>query len=101
MRAPRFPLQLHAHYRPMGDARWHDATTRDISASGVLFEADDPPPVDARVEFRFGLAEHANGAARGEVAGHGQVVRLADGSHNAFAVLIVQYNIRHLKLAVE
>jgi hypothetical protein len=74
----------------------------DISSSGVLFEADDPPPVDARVEFRFGLAHQAREHSRGEVAGQGHVVRQSgEAGQNTFAVFIVQYNIRQMKFATE
>jgi hypothetical protein len=38
-RARRFPLQLPASYRVMGQATWQSGRTLNISRSGVLFQA--------------------------------------------------------------
>ena len=109
MRAPRFPLHLPAHYRPAGDLRWQDATTLDISSSGVLFRADQLPPLNSSVEFRFSLGpndqkgfprEDGHESVAGEVVGQGRVVRVStEAAQPGFAVVFDRYDIRPVEVA--
>jgi hypothetical protein len=94
MRAPRFPLQLPVRYRPVGaEAEWRDATTGNVSASGVLVQVPDPLQVDTRIEFRLGLAPEQP-AQHAEVCGLGRVVRVVatgEAPYAGFAVVIEDY----------
>ncbi|MGA9075157.1 MAG: ATP-binding protein, partial [Candidatus Sulfotelmatobacter sp.] len=40
-RAPRFQLHLPLKYRLLDEEKWHDGETRNISRSGLLFQAED------------------------------------------------------------
>jgi|SRR4051812_45856237 hypothetical protein len=94
MRAPRFPLELSVEYRPVGRDRWHRASTANISTSGVLVRDPNPPTVDTPVEFRLQLPS-GGFPARGEVAGRGRVVRVAqppDEDQTGFALAIDWYD---------
>jgi hypothetical protein len=96
MRAQRFPLELPVEYRPVGEGPWRQASTANVSASGVLVRATDPPTIDTLVEFRLALSAQAPDGS-GEIVGQGRVVRLADPRESGqagFAVAIEQYNLR-------
>jgi len=96
MRAQRFPLKLAVEYRPVGREAWQRASTANISASGVLVRAANPPTVDTHIEFRLVL-EGGGFHACGEVSGHGRVVRLAtppQAPETGFAVAIDRYDFR-------
>ncbi len=51
--APRFTLQLPMRYRPAGDSRWRSTTTRNVSASGVLFQAAEPLQPGRKLEIEI------------------------------------------------
>lgn len=51
--APRFSLQLPMRYRPTGDPRWRDTTTKNVSSSGVLFTAAEPLPPGRKLEIEI------------------------------------------------
>jgi hypothetical protein len=94
MRAPRFRLDLSVRYRPVGDAEWRQAKTGDISSSGVLVRADDPLPLDTRLEICVALAVSEPPARGGEVSCVGRVVRVVaapQGDPHGFAVAIDEY----------
>ena len=98
LRAPRFPLHLPGWYRRIGEIEWQPATTADISASGVLFQVDDPLPLNTRLEFRVALTP-ASAEARhdGELCCVGRVVRVVgtpERDHNGFAVAIEGYDLQ-------
>ena len=95
MRAPRFPLQLPLRYRPLGDGDWRQATTENVSASGVLVRVPAPLEVDSRVEFRLALPSKSPLPSTGEVSGRGHVVRIVtprEPDVAAFALAIDEYD---------
>jgi hypothetical protein len=59
--AVRFPLHLDV------DISWDQgklkAVTEDVSASGILFEADPPLPVGSRIEFKLAMPAQIMGAS--------------------------------------
>ena len=63
-------------YRCIGEIEWRQAKTVDISASGVLFQAEDPLPLNAPIQFRL-LLPAAGGRSdrQGEICCQGHVVR--------------------------
>jgi hypothetical protein len=94
MRAPRFRLDLTVRYRPVGDAEWREAKTGNISSSGVLLRAEDPVPVETRLELQVALALSDPTAGTGAVSCVGHVVRLVadpEGDPQGFAVAIDDY----------
>jgi PilZ domain len=94
MRAPRFRLDLAVQYRAIGDEQWRQAQTGNISSSGVLVRAQDPMPVDTRLELRVVLSVNEPAARGGEVSCVGRVVRLVgepEERPQAFAVAIDEY----------
>lgn len=97
MRAPRFPLQLPVQFRPLGHEEWRQATTGNISASGVLLNAAEPVPVETEVEFSLVL-QGSEPAGLGQVAGRGRVVRITTPDERpepGFAVAIDDYTFFH------
>jgi hypothetical protein len=67
-----------------------EATTIDISANGLLFEADRLPPVGTRIVFTMTMPSAVMGSA-GDVSVHctGRIVRhqLTEGMLQAAAVI--------------
>ena len=51
--APRFSLQLPMRYRPQGDSRWREATTKNVSSSGALFLTDEPLEPGRKLEIEI------------------------------------------------
>lgn len=49
--AVRFPLHLAIHLSTGDHA--YEAVTEDVSASGILFAADDVPPLESTVNFQL------------------------------------------------
>ena len=72
--AVRFPLTLQLSVDRNGD--WRPGTTRNISASGVLFETDSPIPVGESIIFFMRMPGAILGAAQDVlVYCRGRVVR--------------------------
>jgi PilZ domain len=98
MRAPRFPLHLTVLFRPMANGAWQQASTENISASGLLVRWNHPLPLDTAVEFRFTLPSTDPKLPGGEVAGQGRVVRVvaapAERPECGFAIAIDRYDLR-------
>ncbi len=86
--AVRFPLHLELVL--FADQREYHAVTEDVSASGVLFTADEVPPLGSSVEFRLSMPAKVMGGAE-DVTLHcvGRIVRHAasDGKRLAAAVI--------------
>lgn len=86
--AVRFPLRLELVL--FTDQREYHAVTEDVSASGVLFAADEVPPLGSSVEFRLSMPAKVMGGAE-DVTLHcvGRIVRHAasDGKRLAAAVI--------------
>jgi hypothetical protein len=55
-RAPRFPLRLCAQYRRDPSDPWHDATTANVSRSGVLLCTAEPIEPGSTLEISFVLS---------------------------------------------
>lgn len=100
VRAWRFELDLPVHYRPIGDAHWHEGRTENISRSGVLFRAGEILDVDTEVEMRFLLPVEPTAPA---IVCRGRVVRTVlpggDGRRCGLAVTIARYRFRRSKTA--
>jgi hypothetical protein len=87
-------LDLTVRYRPVGDDRWRQAQTGNISSSGVLLRVEDALPLDTRLELRVALSLDDPAPRCGEVSCLGRVVRLVgepDGNPHGFAVAIDEY----------
>ena len=86
--AVRFPLHLELVL--FADQREYRAVTEDVSASGVLFAAEELPPLGSSVEFRLSMPARVMGGAE-DVTLHcmGRIVRHAasDGKQMAAAVI--------------
>lgn len=52
-RAERIPTQLPLHYRTSGELDWYEASTENISRTGVLFRGERLLKVDTPVEMKF------------------------------------------------
>lgn len=74
--AVRFPLHLRVHlFTP---DHQYEAITEDVSANGILFAADEVPPLDSEVEFRLKMPADVMGgsddvllACQGRIVRHG------------------------------
>jgi hypothetical protein len=90
--AVRFPLRLPLSLQtPQGDVQ---ATTENVSASGVLFVTDLPLEMNSRVEFRLAIPASVLGTAADvtvQCAGHVVRHEQTDGDHRAAAVVIDKY----------
>ncbi len=89
--AVRFPLHLELVL--FADHREYHAVTEDVSASGVLFSADDVPPLGSAVEFRLSMPAKVMGGAE-DVTLHcvGRIVRhAASGGKRLAAAVIDEY----------
>jgi len=90
----RFPLQISTTLWTA--ERGYPAMTEDISSSGVLFVADEVPPVGSRVEFTVTMPAGVMGGSQdvlldciGHIVRHGR----PDGLRRAAAV-IDEYSLR-------
>lgn len=84
----RFPLRLEVVLN--AGEREYKAMTEDVSANGLLFTAEDLPPLDSEVELRLTMpASIMGGTDDVTLHCHGRIVRhvLADGRHTAAAVI--------------
>ncbi len=52
-RAERIATQLPLHYRTSGELDWYEASTENISRTGVLFRGERLLEVDTPVEMKF------------------------------------------------
>lgn len=90
--AVRFPLKLPLSlHTPEGDVQ---ATTENVSATGVLFMTDLPLEMDTSVEFKLAIPAAVLGTATDvTVQCTGHVVRQeqTDGGRRAAAVVIDKY----------
>ena len=86
--AVRFPLRLELVL--FADQREYHAVTEDVSASGVLFAAEDVPALGSAVEFRLSMPAKVMGGAE-DVILHctGRIVRHAAGDGRRFAAAVI------------
>jgi hypothetical protein len=73
--------------------------TENVSRSGVLFRAHNPPPIAMPIEMRMRLPGETGGGAAATVLCIGRVVRRAppggDDDRPATAATILRYQIMH------
>ncbi len=74
-RAPRFPLPVKLWYRPDAASRWIQSTTRDISRSGVLFQAHTSLKRNTTIEIMLTMPAKATGKAAANLLCQARVVR--------------------------
>jgi PAS domain S-box-containing protein len=98
-RARRFNLHLPLRYRLVGDQRWLEGTTENISRSGLLFQAEEMLQPSAQLEINLVLPAEIAGLAATEVVCRGEVVRAigspGSGVSPALAAKILQYHFQH------
>lgn len=88
-RAPRYPVRLSVRYRYAHQRTWYEAETRNVSASGVLFERKDIDPsiaANAAIVMSLAMPPVIPGSpviARLVCTGH--IVRFAAGQPDAAA----------------
>lgn len=84
----RFPLHLEVTLS--SGEREYRAITEDVSANGLLFTADDLPPIGSEIQLRLTMPAAMMGGTD-DVTLHcqGRIVRhdMADGKHKAAAVI--------------
>ena len=98
-RAQRFQLHLPLKYRRLDEDKWHDGETRNISRSGLLFQAEHPMQPNVVLEINLVLPAEIAGLSPTEVVCRGEVVRtVTEGSEEmppALAAKILQYRFQH------
>jgi PAS domain S-box-containing protein len=103
-RAPRFQLQLPMKYRRLDEEKWHDGETRNISRSGLLFQAGDFLQPDllqpnVQLEINLVLPSEIAGLSPTEVVCRGEIVRTVKPAGEemppALAAKILQYQFQH------
>jgi PAS domain S-box-containing protein len=98
-RAQRFQLQLPLKYRRLDEEKWHDGKTRNISRSGLLFQAEDLLQPNVVLEINLVLPAEIAGLSPTEVVCRGEVVRTVTATGEemppALAAKILQYRFQH------
>jgi two-component system cell cycle sensor histidine kinase/response regulator CckA len=98
-RAQRFQIHLPLKYRRIDEDKWHDGETRNISRSGLLFEAEDFLQPNVQLEINLVLPAEIAGLSATEVVCRGEVVRtvksVGDEMTPALAAKIIQYRFQH------
>jgi DNA-binding response OmpR family regulator len=98
-RAQRFQLQLPLKYRRLDEDRWHEGRTRNISRSGLLFQAEDLLHPNVVLEINLVLPPEIAGLSPTEVVCRGEVVRTVQSEGEqmppALAAKILQYRFQH------
>jgi PAS domain S-box-containing protein len=99
MRAQRFHMQLPLRYRRLGEQKWHDGTTENISRSGLLFQADEMLQPSVQLEINLVLPAEIAGLSSTEVVCRGEIVRTVEPHGStlspALAARILQYHFQH------
>lgn len=88
--APRFSLQLPMRYRPQGDSRWREATTKNVSSSGALFLTDEPLQPGRKLEIEI-LMMASSPLKPSRVVATSEVVRQNADDHSLLTA------VRHLQ----
>jgi PAS domain S-box-containing protein len=98
-RAQRFQLHLPLKYRRIDEEKWHDGETRNISRSGLLFQAEDLLQPNVILEINLVLPSEIAGLSPTEVVCRGEIVRTVkpngDRMPPALAAKILQYRFQH------
>ena len=98
-RAQRFQLHLPLKYRRLDEEKWHDGETRNISRSGLLFQAEDFVQPNVVLEINLVLPAEIAGLSPTEVICRGEIVRAVESVGEemspALAAKILQYRFQH------
>ena len=98
-RAERFAIETTIRFRNVGQNRWYQGKTENISGSGVLFRAKNLVPLKTRVEMIFSLPIRGSGASGAHVRCFGQIARKAPpvgaGGETGLAATIEEYHLMH------
>jgi DNA-binding response OmpR family regulator len=98
-RAQRFQLHLPLKYRRLNEEKWHDGETKNISRSGLLFQAEDLLQPNVILEINLVLPAEIAGLSPTEVICKGEVVRTIESNGEkmppALAAKILQYRFQH------
>jgi PAS domain S-box-containing protein len=98
-RAQRFQLHLPLKYRRLDEDKWHEGQTRNISRSGLLFQAEDVLQPHVMLEINLVLPAEIAGLSATEVVCRGEVVRTVQPGGEeitpALAAKILQYHFQH------
>ncbi len=98
-RAKRFQLQLPLKYRRVDEENWHQGQTRNISRSGLLFQAESALQPNVVLEINLVLPSEIAGLSPTEVVCRGEVVRTVRPEQEemppALAAKILQYRFQH------
>jgi PAS domain S-box-containing protein len=98
-RAQRFQLHLPLKYRRLDEEKWHSGETKNISRSGLLFQAEDPLQPNVILEINLVLPAEIAGLSPTEVICKGEVVRTVESNGEkmppALAAKILQYHFQH------
>ena len=94
-RDKRFAVPTSLLYRPTGTLIWYRGAIQNISASGILFQAEHLVPVDSPIEMSLALPAEAGSKRKVQVFCWGKVARAveppASGASPALAAKIVRY----------
>jgi PAS domain S-box-containing protein len=98
-RAQRFQLHLPLKYRRLDEEKWHAGETKNISRSGLLFQAEDLLQPNVILEINLVLPSEIAGLSPTEVVCRGEVVRTVKSNGEqmppALAAKILQYRFQH------
>jgi PAS domain S-box-containing protein len=98
-RAQRFQIHLPLKYRRIDEEKWHDGETKNISRSGLLFQAEDFLQPNVQLEINLVLPAEIAGLSPTEVVCRGEVVRTVKSAGEEFtpalAAKILQYRFQH------
>jgi PAS domain S-box-containing protein len=98
-RAQRFQLHLPLKYRRLDEESWHNGETKNISRSGLLFQAEDLLQPNVILEINLVLPAEIAGLSPTEVVCKGEVVRTVESNGDkmppALAAKILQYHFQH------
>jgi PAS domain S-box-containing protein len=98
-RAQRFQLHLPLKYRRLDEKQWHDGETKNISRSGLLFQAENILQPNVVLEINLVLPAEIAGLSPTEVVCRGEVVRTVQPAGEemppALAAKILQYHFQH------
>ncbi len=96
-RARRYELQIPLRYRANGDGDWHRGTTRNISRSGVLFQAEDWAEPRTLLEMTLLLPREMGMDRAAEVFCRGTVMR-AERNGSDTGTPLIAIRISHYRL---
>jgi PAS domain S-box-containing protein len=98
-RAQRYQLHLPLKYRRLDEEKWHDGQTKNISRSGLLFQAEDLLQPNVVLEINLVLPAEIAGLSPTEVVCKGEIVRTVQSNGEkmppALAAKILQYHFQH------